>query len=77
MRERILKILNEINDTVDYEREMRIIDDGLLDSFQIISFISDLSDEFDIEITPVWLVPDNFNSLDKLVNMVSKILEDE
>lgn len=42
----LLEILNEIDDTIDYETETGLIDDHLLDSFAIISLVSELEDAF-------------------------------
>ncbi len=75
-RERILDVLSEINCDIDFEKETKIIDDKVLDSFEIVAFISDLSVEFDIVISPKWLVPANFNSIDAIEKMICAI-EDE
>ena len=46
--EELLEILNEIDDSIDYENETALIDDQLLDSFAIITLVSELEDAFDI-----------------------------
>lgn len=74
--EQLLTILKNINSTLNYETETRLIDDGLLDSFSILSLVSELEDEFVIEITPVDLVPVNFNSADAMWNMILRLQED-
>lgn len=74
MREKILDILNDINDDVDYEVETALIDDGVLDSFDIVTLVSDLNSCFDINITVVDLVPENFNSMDAMVALVERLL---
>mgnify|MGYP001163108914 CR=1 FL=1 len=48
--EELLEILNEIDDSIDYENETALIDDQLLDSFAIITLVSELEDAFDISI---------------------------
>ena len=48
--EELLEILNEIDDSIDYENETALIDDQLLDSFAIITLVSELEDAFDIMI---------------------------
>ena len=73
MREKILEILNDINDDVNYEVESALIDDGVLDSFDIVSLVSDLNSSFDINITVVDLVPENFNTLDAMVALVERL----
>ena len=60
--EELLDILNEIDDSIDYENEKALIDDHLLDSFSIITLVSELEDHFDIEIDAAEMTPENFNS---------------
>ncbi len=73
MRERILEILNETRSDVDFEKETLLIDDGILDSFDIIQIVSDLNEEFDIDITADELEPENFNSLDAIIALVQSM----
>ena len=72
----LLEILNEIDDTIDYETETGLIDDHLLDSFAIISLVSDLEDAFDISIDAAEMTPENFNSAANLWKMVERLQED-
>ena len=58
---------------VDYETCDTLIDDGLLDSFAILSIVSELQDEFDIAITPADIIPENFNSATALWEMVCRL----
>ena len=69
----LLDILAEINADVDFENCDTLIDDGLLDSFDIVSIVGELNDAFDIEITPVDIVPDNFNSAEAMWEMVKRL----
>lgn len=74
--EQLLKILKEINPSIDYETETRLIDGGLLDSFSILSLIPELEDAFCIEITPMDMVPVNFNSAKAIWSMINRLQED-
>ncbi len=74
--EKLLTILKNINSAIDYNTETRLIDDGKLDSFSILSLVSELEDEFVIEITPVDLVPVNFNSASAMWNMILRLQEE-
>ena len=76
MRDPVLEILQEIREEVDYETETQLVTDGLLESFDIVSLVSELNDEFDIEIKAKDLVPENFNSLDAIVEMVERLTEE-
>lgn len=73
MREKVLAILKGVKGDVDYEKATKLIDDGILDSFDIISIVSDLNDEFDIDIMPDELEPENFNTLDAIVALVQSL----
>lgn len=73
MKERILEILLGIRPDIDFENETELMDGGLLDSFDIVSIISDLNDEFDISIRITELKAENFNTLDAIVKLVEKL----
>lgn len=73
MKEQVLKILKGVRQDVDFENETKLIDDSILDSFDIISIVSDLNDEFDIDITADELEPENFNTLDAIVELVQSL----
>jgi D-alanine--poly(phosphoribitol) ligase subunit 2 len=75
MKEKILEILSGIRADIDFENETKLMDGGLLDSFDIVSIISDLNDEFDISIRITELKAENFNTLDAMVKLVEKLKE--
>lgn len=72
----IIKILNEIKPGVDWENETDLIGNHILDSLKIVQLVGELNDEFDIEITPIDIVPENFKSAETISAMVKR-LEDE
>lgn len=74
--EELLEILNEIDDSIDYENETALIDDQLLDSFAIITLVSELEDAFDISIEAFEMMPVNFNSAKAIWAMVQRLQED-
>jgi len=73
--DRVLKILQEIRPDVDFENEKELIDGSILDSFDIISIVSELNDEFNIEIDVEDLEPENFNSAQAIFELVQKLQE--
>ena len=73
MREKVLEVLKAIRGDVDFENETKLIDDDILDSFDIISIVSDLNDTFDIDITADELEPENFNTLSAIVALVESL----
>ena len=69
----VIEILEEIQPDADYETCETLIDDGILDSFAILSIISELEDAYDIRITPAEIIPANFNSARALYAMVQRL----
>ena len=76
MRDTILEILTDLRPDVDFENETALITKGILESFDIVSLVSELSDEFVITIRPKDLVPENFNSLDAMCALVERLEEE-
>ena len=74
--ETIIDILQDLHEDVDFESEDKLIDKKILDSFDIVTLISELSNEFDITIPADKIIPENFNSAEALAKMVEE-LEDE
>lgn len=73
MKEKIKEILMDICPEVDYEKETKLISDGILASFDIVSIVAELGDEFDITIGPKDLIAENFNSLDAITALVKRL----
>lgn len=71
--EKLLEILKELKPDVDFSAEKNLIDNAILDSFDIVQLISQLNDAFDIEITPADIIPENFNSAESLWAMIQKL----
>ena len=69
----LLVLLEDIKPTVDFRTCTGLIDDGYLDSFDILSIVSELNDAFGIEISPVDIIPENFNSAQALWDMVERL----
>lgn len=71
--EELLEILNEINSDIDYENETALIDDGLLDSLDVVALVSELNDHYDIVIGLDDLIPENFNSLEAMLALIERL----
>ena len=69
----LLVLSEDIKPTVDFRTCTGLIDDGYLDSFDILSIVSELNDAFGIEISPVDIIPENFNSAQALWDMVERL----
>ena len=55
---------------IDFDKSVALIDDGILDSLQIMQLIMAIAEEFDVEIDGDDIVPENFNSLDAICALV-------
>ena len=75
--EELLEILSDLRPDVDFENETKLVTDGILDSFDIISLVSTLNDEFDITIRPANLVPENFNSAKAMLELIEELQDEE
>ncbi len=75
VRKKILAILEELHDDIDFEKEKKLVDDNLLYSFDLVSLAAELSEEFDVDITAKEFVAENFNSLDGLTDMILRLRE--
>jgi len=72
----IIAILKELHPDVDYETNTSLVDDRIIDSFDIISIVAEIDDRLDVQIPAEEIVPENFNSAKALADLVKK-LEDE
>jgi len=75
MEEKILEICLDVCPNVDFEHETALIDDEILESFDIITIVTNLMDEFDIFIDADDIEPENLNSLEGIIEMVKSKLE--
>lgn len=71
--EKLIELLEDIKMDVDFRTEEGLIDNEILDSFDILSIVGELEEVFGVEVTPVDIIPANFNSAEALWNMVQRI----
>ncbi|MBQ9316475.1 MAG: hypothetical protein IJ203_06595 [Atopobiaceae bacterium] len=69
----ILEILNEVRPDVDFENEKLLIDDNILDSFDIITIVSEFNEAFDIDIDVEDLEPENFNTVAAMKELIDRL----
>lgn len=74
--EKLLSILEGIKPDVDFEGKTGLIENGDLDSFDIISLVSELNDEFEIDIPVEAIVPENFDSVETIMQLVNSLVEE-
>ncbi len=77
MKERIMAVLAGIRPDIDFEKEKNLIDDGILESFDVIQIVTALMDEFDIEIDADDIEPENLNSYEAVCRMAAKKLQQQ
>lgn len=75
--EKILKVLLDVRPDVDFKNEEKLIDDEILDSFDIIAIVNGLNEAFEIEIDIDDLEPENFNTVDAMYELVSRLQNEE
>lgn len=76
-KKELLEILQNLHSDVDFETENKLVDEGILDSFDIVSSVSDIADTYDVTISADEMTPENFNSVDALYTLIKSKLEDE
>lgn len=72
----LLEILSELHPEVDFETCDTLIDDKILDSFDIVSIIAEINEQYDVTISAEKITPENFNSAEALYALIQE-LEDE
>lgn len=76
IKEKILKVLQEIKPGFDFEKHSNMVDSGELDSFDVMQIVAELNETMDIDIPVEAIVPENFNSLQDIQKLVNSLLED-
>lgn len=76
-KKELLEILQNLHSDVDFETENKLVEEGILDSFDIVSSVSDIADTYDVTISADEMTPNNFNSVDALYTLIKSKLEDE
>lgn len=73
--EKLLRILKELNPDIDYTKETSLIEDGIFDSLEILTIVTEVESAFRIELNPEDITIENFNSANKMMKMISKYTE--
>ena len=73
--ETLLNILNELHNDIDFSTAEGLIDEGVLDSLDIVTLITEINDAFDISIPAEEIIPENFNSATAIMNLINKLDE--
>ena len=74
--EKLIEILESLQPEVDYETCENLVDGRYLDSLTILSLISEIEDEFDVEIPTVEIIPSNLKKKKKIWELIEKLREE-
>ena len=74
--EELLEILGELHPDVDFENETQLVDDGILDSLDIVSLIGEIKRVFDVTVTAGDIIPDNFNTVQAMMALIERLDEE-
>lgn len=72
----LLEILEDLHPEVDFETEVKLIDNKILDSFDVVTIVAEVNEEFDVAIPAEELIPENFNSAQALWALIEKLMDE-
>lgn len=73
MKEQIIKILTELRPEFDFTQEgVDFIEEGMLDSFDMVNLVNDLDSAFGISIDGVDIIPENFGTVESIEKLLKK-----
>ncbi|MCH5321189.1 MAG: acyl carrier protein [Eubacterium sp.] len=75
--EELIEILQALKPDVKFTKDTRLVDDKIFDSLGMISLVAELSDEFDVEISPMDIVPENFETVETLYQMIERLADED
>ena len=76
MKDKIIDILNEIRSEFDFSTSSNFIEDGMLDSFDIVTLVTMIDEEFKISIEGTQVIPDNFISVESICSLLTKYVKE-
>ena len=71
----LLEILRDLHPDVDFETEEHLMDDGILDSFDIVTLVAEIADTMEVEIPAGEITPENFNSAGAILELIERLGE--
>lgn len=74
--EKLLEILSELHPEVDFAVTADLVDDGILDSLDIVSLVAQIDAEFGVTIPAEEIIPENFNSAEELFALINRLDEE-
>lgn len=74
--EKLIEILTDLHPDVDFATEEGLVDNGILDSLDIVTLITEINDKFDVSIPAEEIIPGNFNSAAALMALIERLDEE-
>jgi len=72
MKQQIISILQEIRPEFDFSQDLDFMEEGMLDSFDIVSLVTTLDENFGISIDGMDILPENFATITSIMNLLIK-----
>lgn len=72
MKEKVLEILAGIRPEFEFSEKINFVDEGMLDSFDIVTLVSEIEENFDINVSGADILPENFSSIDSIISLINK-----
>ena len=72
MKDKIIAILNELRPEFNFTEGVDFIEEGMLDSFDIVSLVDELEETFAIKIEGIDVIPSNFSTVDNIIALLKK-----
>ena len=70
--DKLKKILEDLRPDIDFDTAENLVDGNVFDSFDIITLVAKISEEMGVEINVDDILPENFNSLKAIAQLVDK-----
>ena len=74
--ETLLQILNGLHPDVDFEAIDDLYDEGVLDSLDMVRLVTEIGMEFDVQIPPEELIPENFQNVNTIMALIERLDEE-
>lgn len=72
MKDDILKILNELRPEFSFSEDLNFVEEGMIDSFDLVTLVTILDETYNISISGIDILPENFSSLDNIIALIKK-----
>lgn len=74
MHQKVVKMLKEISEGISFEYDSDLFAKGIIDSFAVVSMVAEIENEFDIELEAEDIIPENFQTVNAIIKLIEKRL---